>query len=171
MEENTKVCCICRESKPLEDFYNLRKSKDGKASNCKACQIKMNAASKAKAESDKKQTEPIFVEFNKAWKESKALPGLTLDRSLASRIHQVIKRGLDNGNHHRALDIYMAAHNRNLTELDGLYYMQWLVQEAELISMTYGRGFTPEDHKELKACRIGWQRQYMEANRSIHCRA
>lgn len=32
-----KVCCCCGEWKPLNDYYNWSRSKDGKGSRCKAC--------------------------------------------------------------------------------------------------------------------------------------
>lgn len=34
----TKQCFLCRESKPLSEFHNRNRSKDGKQSRCKTCQ-------------------------------------------------------------------------------------------------------------------------------------
>ena len=36
--DTTKKCRTCKESKALESFHNLKKSKDGKQAECKACQ-------------------------------------------------------------------------------------------------------------------------------------
>lgn len=35
----TKRCCLCEENKPISEFYNRKRSKDGKQSRCKACQF------------------------------------------------------------------------------------------------------------------------------------
>ena len=32
-----KVCTVCKEEKPLDEFYNLKASKDGKSWRCKNC--------------------------------------------------------------------------------------------------------------------------------------
>lgn len=34
----TKLCRTCQKEKSVEDFHNLKKSKDGKQAQCKACQ-------------------------------------------------------------------------------------------------------------------------------------
>jgi hypothetical protein len=32
-----KTCTVCKKAKPLEDYYNLKASKDGKSWRCKTC--------------------------------------------------------------------------------------------------------------------------------------
>lgn len=32
-----KTCTVCKQTKPLEDYYNLKASKDGKSWRCKEC--------------------------------------------------------------------------------------------------------------------------------------
>lgn len=32
-----KVCTVCKETKPLEEYYNLKAAKDGKSWRCKEC--------------------------------------------------------------------------------------------------------------------------------------
>jgi len=33
----TKECTVCKETKPLDDFYNYKATKDGKSYRCKSC--------------------------------------------------------------------------------------------------------------------------------------
>lgn len=35
-----KKCMNCATTKPMDDFYNLKKARDGKQTQCKQCQIK-----------------------------------------------------------------------------------------------------------------------------------
>lgn len=37
IELQTKVCCVCEERKPFDDFYNLKDKQDGKSYRCKVC--------------------------------------------------------------------------------------------------------------------------------------
>ena len=38
--EISKICSKCSINKPLTEFFNSNKSKDGKTSNCKECEKK-----------------------------------------------------------------------------------------------------------------------------------
>lgn len=38
----TKKCKTCNKTKPIADFHNRKKSKDGKSSNCKLCDTNYN---------------------------------------------------------------------------------------------------------------------------------
>lgn len=33
----SKVCCVCEERKPFDEFYNLKNKSDGKSYRCKVC--------------------------------------------------------------------------------------------------------------------------------------
>ena len=48
-----KTCTVCKNEKPLTDFYNMKASKDGKASRCKTCD---NLARKKWVENNPKQS-------------------------------------------------------------------------------------------------------------------
>lgn len=40
--ELTKICSMCKEIKPLSEFYNNLTKADGRNGICKECQIKVN---------------------------------------------------------------------------------------------------------------------------------
>lgn len=42
---NTKLCKMCRQDKPLTDFFKLKTSKDYYENRCKECKSKVNSAS------------------------------------------------------------------------------------------------------------------------------
>ena len=54
-----KVCCTCKEEKELSDFYNLKRSKDGKQSRCCVCLNKANK--KVRDNKPKKEKEVIAL--------------------------------------------------------------------------------------------------------------
>lgn len=43
---STKICTVCKEEKPLDEFYNVKRSKDGKSYRCKECDNKAGKAYK-----------------------------------------------------------------------------------------------------------------------------
>lgn len=46
--KSTKTCTKCLKEKDMEDFYNLKRSKDGKVSSCKVCSQSGRKKSQAK---------------------------------------------------------------------------------------------------------------------------
>lgn len=46
----TKRCCLCKEIKPISEFYNNKRRKDGKAPRCKFCHFKFAKRLPARSE-------------------------------------------------------------------------------------------------------------------------
>lgn len=67
-----KRCCTCKETKPLDEFYRNKSTKDGYQSSCKPCQLgHANAWKKANRERDNARRHQYYLENREAESERK----------------------------------------------------------------------------------------------------
>jgi hypothetical protein len=71
--DNTKQCSKCKREKPVSEFHNTKRSKDGKASWCKVCMAIRYLENKDKvAQKNKENSTSISVRM-KAWRAANRL--------------------------------------------------------------------------------------------------
>ena len=61
----TKICSLCKIEKPLEEFHNSSKSKDGKKSSCKSCRNEDSRKWNSKNKQRKAETARWWSKKNK----------------------------------------------------------------------------------------------------------
>ena len=62
---STKTCSKCSETKPLNEFYNKKSSKDGKMSHCKECDHKKCKKYREEHEEEKSEYDKIWYQNHK----------------------------------------------------------------------------------------------------------
>lgn len=64
----TKLCAVCRQWKPLEDFHKNRCSKDGRQSRCKACNTRRDQTRGFAKSEDARVRDEAIARFRSAYK-------------------------------------------------------------------------------------------------------
>jgi hypothetical protein len=95
----TKTCCKCDETKPLEDFNRRKRSTDGRQTFCRDCQKASYRANKAKYNADKKrwieENPEKHYGYTKRWKQRNPEKISAINRKYRERHPEVGKKNVE----------------------------------------------------------------------------
>lgn len=119
---NTKVCARCKQEKSLQEFYHLKKSKDGLSYQCKVCKNILTIEWRTKnREHFQKYRKKYFVEYYKANKKAlcdKAKKYKLKNIDKTKENNRLYQRKWREHNKERDLQIHQAYRLRNREQIN-----------------------------------------------------